>query len=98
MDTIGFIGLGDEQPHRRSLPRRGPPRLRDQPHRGQGAAADRAWPDLASPREVAAAADVLFSMVTDDAALEAITAGRDGLVAGLRPGAHRTSEPLRLGD
>ncbi len=36
------------------------------------------WRD--NPREVAAAADVIFSMVTDDAALEAITSGRDGIL------------------
>jgi 3-hydroxyisobutyrate dehydrogenase-like beta-hydroxyacid dehydrogenase len=40
----------------------------------------------ATPREVAAAADVVFSMVSDDAALEAITAGSDGILAGSTPG------------
>ena len=39
-----------------------------------------------SPREVAAAADVVFSMVTDDAAVQAITAGPDGILAGLERG------------
>ena len=43
------------------------------------------WRD--TPREVAAAADVVFSMVADDAALAAITAGPDGILAGLQPGA-----------
>jgi 3-hydroxyisobutyrate dehydrogenase-like beta-hydroxyacid dehydrogenase len=42
------------------------------------------WRD--TPREVAASAQVVFSMVTDDAALAAITAGPDGILAGLRPG------------
>ena len=42
------------------------------------------WRD--TPREAAAAADVVFSMVTDDAALTAITSGPDGILAGLRPG------------
>src|ERR1700678_1836713 len=42
------------------------------------------WRD--TPREVAAAADIVFSMVTDDAALTAITSGPDGILAGLRPG------------
>jgi 3-hydroxyisobutyrate dehydrogenase-like beta-hydroxyacid dehydrogenase len=42
------------------------------------------WSD--SPRAVAEQADVVFSMVTDDAALEAITDGPDGILAGLRPG------------
>jgi 3-hydroxyisobutyrate dehydrogenase-like beta-hydroxyacid dehydrogenase len=36
-----------------------------------------------TPREVAAASDVVFSMVTDDAALDAITSGPDGILAGL---------------
>ena len=36
---------------------------------------------------MAEASDVVFSMVTDDAALEAITAGPDGILAGLKPGA-----------
>ena len=38
------------------------------------------WRD--TPREVAQAAQVVFSMVTDDAALAAITSGRDGILAG----------------
>jgi 3-hydroxyisobutyrate dehydrogenase-like beta-hydroxyacid dehydrogenase len=42
------------------------------------------WRD--TPREVAAAVQVVFSMVTDDAALAAITDGPDGILAGLRPG------------
>ena len=41
---------------------------------------------LGTPREVAASGDVVLSMVTDDAALEAITAGPHGLLAGLEPG------------
>src|SRR3954454_15703159 len=40
-----------------------------------------AW--LSTAREVAASTDVVLSMVTDDAALEAITAGPRGLLAGL---------------
>lgn len=39
------------------------------------------WCD--SPREAAEAADVVFSLVTDDDALEAVTAGPDGILAGL---------------
>lgn len=42
------------------------------------------WRD--SPREVAEAADVVFSMVTDDEALAAVTAGPDGILAGLAAG------------
>ena len=39
-----------------------------------------------SPREVAQAADITFSMVTDTAALSSITAGADGILAGLASG------------
>ena len=42
------------------------------------------WQD--TPRAVAAAADVVFSMVTDDAALDGVTGGPDGILAGLAPG------------
>jgi 3-hydroxyisobutyrate dehydrogenase-like beta-hydroxyacid dehydrogenase len=38
------------------------------------------------PREVAAASDVTFSMVTNSSALEMIVEGPDGLLAGLTPG------------
>ena len=38
-----------------------------------------------TPRSVAAAAAVVISMVTDDAALEQITGGPDGILAGLAP-------------
>ena len=41
----------------------------------------------ASPREVAERTEAVFTMVTDDAALEAVTRGPQGIVAGLRPGA-----------
>ena len=38
-----------------------------------------------SPREVASAADIVFSMVTNSKALESIVEGPDGVLAGLRP-------------
>jgi 3-hydroxyisobutyrate dehydrogenase-like beta-hydroxyacid dehydrogenase len=47
---------------------------------------DRGLQWLDSPREVAAAADVVFSMVTDDAAVGAVTSGPDGILAGLADG------------
>jgi 3-hydroxyisobutyrate dehydrogenase-like beta-hydroxyacid dehydrogenase len=40
-----------------------------------------------SAAEVAGASDVIFSMVTDTAAVQEVVAGPDGLLAGLRPGA-----------
>jgi 3-hydroxyisobutyrate dehydrogenase-like beta-hydroxyacid dehydrogenase len=42
------------------------------------------WRD--SPREVAEQAEVVFTSVTDTAALEAVTLGPSGILAGLRPG------------
>jgi len=42
------------------------------------------WAD--SPRAVATAADVVFTMVTDTTALRAVTDGPEGLLAGLGPG------------
>src|ERR1700681_3354549 len=42
------------------------------------------WAD--SPRAVAAGSDVIFSMVTNSAALASITEGPDGILAGLTPG------------
>lgn len=40
---------------------------------------------VSSPRELAERAEVVFSMVSDTAALEAIAGGPDGILAGLRP-------------
>ena len=42
------------------------------------------WAD--SPRAVAEAADITFSMVTNTEAVKSITQGPDGIVAGLKPG------------
>jgi 3-hydroxyisobutyrate dehydrogenase-like beta-hydroxyacid dehydrogenase len=39
-----------------------------------------------TPRDVAAAADFTFSMVTNSAALESIVEGPDGILAGMAPG------------
>jgi 3-hydroxyisobutyrate dehydrogenase-like beta-hydroxyacid dehydrogenase len=87
--AIGFIGLG-------AMGSRIAARLLDAGHRiyGTNRTAAKAQPLiergliwLDTPREVAAIADIVISMVTDDDALEAIAAGPDGLLAGLRPGA-----------
>jgi 3-hydroxyisobutyrate dehydrogenase-like beta-hydroxyacid dehydrogenase len=42
------------------------------------------WAD--SPRELAAEVDVLFTMLTDTAAIESTADGPDGVLAGIRPG------------
>src|SRR5215217_9381338 len=43
------------------------------------------WAD--TPRELAASVEVVFTMLTNTAAIEAIAGGEDGVLAGLRPGA-----------
>jgi 3-hydroxyisobutyrate dehydrogenase-like beta-hydroxyacid dehydrogenase len=87
MTTIGFIGLGamGSQLARRLLD--GNQVIGT--NRTQGKAKElidlgMAWRD--TPRAVAIDADVIVSMVTDDAALTAISDGPDGLLAGLAPG------------
>jgi 3-hydroxyisobutyrate dehydrogenase len=54
---------------------------RAEPLRGKGAAI------AASPREAAAAADVVIAMVADDSASRAVWTGKDGALEGLRDGA-----------
>jgi len=85
---VGFVGLG-------AMGGRIAKRLLDAGHRVTGynrTAAKAQWLVEAglrpapSPRAVAEAADVTFSMVTDTAALRAITDGPDGVLAGLGPG------------
>jgi 3-hydroxyisobutyrate dehydrogenase-like beta-hydroxyacid dehydrogenase len=44
-----------------------------------------------SPREVAASSEVILSMLADDAALNAVLSGKDGILAGLKPGALHVS-------
>jgi 3-hydroxyisobutyrate dehydrogenase-like beta-hydroxyacid dehydrogenase len=88
MTTVGFVGLG-------AMGGRIAGRLLASGHAvyGTNRTASNAgsliergliWRD--SPREVAEHADVVFSMVTDDAALESITGGPHGILAGVRPG------------
>jgi 3-hydroxyisobutyrate dehydrogenase-like beta-hydroxyacid dehydrogenase len=88
MSTVGFVGLG-------TMGGRIAGRLLAAGHHVHGTnrtvakarpLIDRGLRWKATPREVAAAADAVFSMVSHDAALEAITAGPDGILAGLTPG------------
>ena len=88
MSSVGFVGLGAmgsrlagrllDAGNELYATNRTKPKAQPLIERGMQ------WRD--SPREVAAAAEVVFSMVTDDAALEAITAGPDGILAGLEHG------------
>lgn len=88
MAELGFVGLG-------TMGGRIAKRLLDGGHRVTGHNRTRskadwlvetgmAWAD--TPREVAEAADVTFSMVTNTAALHAVCDGPDGILAGLGPG------------
>jgi 3-hydroxyisobutyrate dehydrogenase-like beta-hydroxyacid dehydrogenase/aryl-alcohol dehydrogenase-like predicted oxidoreductase len=87
MTTVGFVGLG-------AMGSRVAGRLLDGNQvYGTNRTADKAsglieqgmtW--YGTPREVAGKAEVIFSMVTDDAALRAITEGPDGILAGLTSG------------
>lgn len=88
MANLGFIGLG-------AMGGRMVKRLLDAGHAVTGHNRTRSkaqwlldlgmgWAD--SPYAVAEAADVTFSMVTNDAALQEITGGPEGVIAGLGPG------------
>ena len=88
MANLGFVGLG-------LMGSRIAGRLLSTGHQVSGYNRTRAkaeslieagmqWKD--SPRQVAQAADITLSMVTDTAALSSITDGPDGILAGLSPG------------
>jgi 3-hydroxyisobutyrate dehydrogenase-like beta-hydroxyacid dehydrogenase len=88
MTALGFVGLG-------AMGSRIAGRLLDSGHVVHGTNRTRGkadalvergliWRD--SPREVAEQAEVVFSMVTDTAGLEAITGGSRGILAGVSPG------------
>src|SRR5437773_2115459 len=88
MANLGFIGLG-------VMGGRMADRLLTKGHRVTGynrtrdkakRLVDRGMTLADSPREVSAAADVTFVMVTNSAAVEAVADGADGFIAGLAPG------------
>jgi len=88
MANVGFVGLG-------VMGSRMAKRLLDGAHRVTGynrtkskarwlLEAGMKWGD--TPRSVAEATDVIFTMVTNTDALRAVTEGPDGILAGLGPG------------
>jgi 3-hydroxyisobutyrate dehydrogenase-like beta-hydroxyacid dehydrogenase len=88
MEKLGFVGLG-------VMGGRMVKRLLDAGHTVTGYNRTRSKADwlieegmqwAGSPRAVAEAADITFSMVTNTKAVQAITQGEDGIVAGLGPG------------
>jgi 3-hydroxyisobutyrate dehydrogenase-like beta-hydroxyacid dehydrogenase len=88
MDTIGFIGLGHMGGNMAArllaagYTVYGSARTREraQPLVDQGLR----WRD--TPREIAEAADVILTSLPDDAALESVASGADGVLAGLGAG------------
>jgi len=86
--NIGFVGLG-------AMGELIVPRLMEAGHRvtGWNRTHDKAKPLIAAgmrfaptPRQVAEEAEIVFSIVTDSAAVKAIALGTDGVIAGLRKG------------
>jgi 3-hydroxyisobutyrate dehydrogenase-like beta-hydroxyacid dehydrogenase len=88
MESIGFVGLGHMGGNMAA-------RFLDAGYAVCGAARnrdgaqpliDRGLQWVSTPREVAEAADVVLSSLPDDAAVEAVSSGPDGLLAGLADG------------
>ena len=86
--NIGFVGLG-------AMGALIVPRLMAAGHKvtGWNRSRDKAEPLIAAgmafaatPRAVAEASDIVFSIVTDSAAVKAVALGPDGIVSGLRKG------------
>src|SRR3954454_19791480 len=86
--NIGFVGLG-------AMGAGIVPRLMAAGHAvtGWNRSRDKAEPLIkagmhfaATPRAAAAAADIVFSIVTDAAAVKSVALGEDGIAAGLKPG------------
>ena len=84
--NLGFVGLG-------AMGQLIVPRLMDAGHKVTGwnrsrdkaealIAAGMAWGD--TPRAVAEKSDIVFSIVTDAAAVKSVALGADGIVSGLR--------------
>ena len=84
--NVGFIGLGD-------MGQAIVPRLLEAGHRvsGWNRTKEKAEPLLKrgmlwadSPRQLAAGSDIVFSIVTDSAAVKALALGENGIISGLR--------------
>jgi 3-hydroxyisobutyrate dehydrogenase-like beta-hydroxyacid dehydrogenase len=86
---IGFIGLGNmgaaiaanllRVPYATAVWNRSPAKTRPLLEAGATPAK--------SPKEAAVERDIVFTMLADDAALDSVLQGEDGVLAGLRPGA-----------
>jgi 3-hydroxyisobutyrate dehydrogenase-like beta-hydroxyacid dehydrogenase len=84
--TIGFVGLGHMGGNMAArLLSAGHEVYGEERHREHARALEESglrWCD--TPREVAAAAEVVFTSLPDDAALDSAASGPDGILAGLR--------------
>jgi 3-hydroxyisobutyrate dehydrogenase-like beta-hydroxyacid dehydrogenase len=88
VESVGFVGLGamgagiagriGAAGHRMTVWNRTPSKAEPLLEAGMG------WGE--TPRAVAAASDLVFTMLTDNRAIEATAGGEDGILAGLRPG------------
>src|SRR5579883_1659564 len=86
--TLGFIGLGHlgtpiaenllQKGHKLTVYNRTASKAQPLIEKGGTIAA--------SPKEVAAASDIVFSIVADDAALNHVTLNEEGIAANLKPG------------
>jgi 3-hydroxyisobutyrate dehydrogenase-like beta-hydroxyacid dehydrogenase len=88
MDTIGFIGLGHMGGNMaaRFLDAGYPVYGEDRGHAPQQELVHDAMHWRATPREVAEAADVLFTSLPDDRVVDQVASGPDGILAGLAAG------------
>jgi 3-hydroxyisobutyrate dehydrogenase-like beta-hydroxyacid dehydrogenase len=88
MATLGFVGLGvmGGGVARRLLAARHEVHGWNRTREKADALVDEGLVLENSPRDVAAAAEVVFSMVTNVPALRAVAEGPDGIIAGLGPG------------
>jgi 3-hydroxyisobutyrate dehydrogenase-like beta-hydroxyacid dehydrogenase len=99
MADLGFIGLGRMGSHMAFHLLRGGHTLAVYARRREAAAPIVAAGaiDCTSPADVAQRSDVIFTMLTDTAAVEAVALGRNGIVETARPGAilvdHSTISP-----
>jgi 3-hydroxyisobutyrate dehydrogenase and related beta-hydroxyacid dehydrogenases len=86
--STGFIGLGlMGGPMAHNLLRAGFPLTVWNRTRDRAEALGRAGANVAArPREIGAAADVVVTVLSDDAAVEEVLFGAEGVVQGLRPG------------
>lgn len=87
--TVGLVGtgrMGSAMAH--AIARAGLPLVINNrsPERARALADELGARVVASPADVAAAADVTLTMLADDAAVAAVYGGADGLLAGARPG------------